>query len=85
MIELNAKLFCDRCDKVIVEMNDVVDIEDAHQRLRETEWGGEDEDGNEVCSACWAKVEDHSACDAVGKPFGAHLTVNAREGIFVVF
>jgi len=30
--------------------------------------GGEDEDGNEVCSACWAKVEDHSACDAVGKP-----------------
>jgi hypothetical protein len=57
MIEMHARLYCDRCNETMLEMNDVDDLNDAHNRVADAgdSWGCEDEDGNDVCHACWRK------------------------------
>lgn len=74
MIELHARLYCDRCDTTLVEMNDVEDEAEARRRLAETDWGGsaEDEDGNDVCAECWKKWD--------AKQSGASPAADRQEG-----
>jgi hypothetical protein len=59
MLEITATLTCDRCGKTICEMNNIDDEAEARQRLSEADWLGssEDEDGDDVCAACWAKFD----------------------------
>jgi hypothetical protein len=61
MLELKATLTCDRCHQVIVEMLEVDSADEARQRLRDPDWGCEDEDGDDVCAACWAKWDEKQA------------------------
>jgi len=68
MLDLTAILVCDRCNKTILQMENVDDADEARQRLRDTDWGCESEDGDDVCAACWAKWDtEHPAADAVAK------------------
>lgn len=55
MIEVNARLICDRCHTPILDMSDVEDVEEARQRVSEGPnplWC-ESEDGDDVCARCW--------------------------------
>lgn len=64
MIQLNAQLICDRCNKTVRDMLDVEDIEDARKRLTDTDWGCDSENGDDVCAECWQKWDaEHSAKD----------------------
>lgn len=56
MIELRAFVTCDRCQKQFAEMHDLDGIDEVYQRLEEIEHS-QDEDGNDVCAACWEKFD----------------------------
>lgn len=59
MIEVNARLICDRCHTPILDMCDVEDIDEARKRVSEeqsTLWC-ESEDGDDVCARCWAAYD----------------------------
>lgn len=59
MLEMRARLICDRCHKEICEMDNIEDELEARGRLVDGPPSGycESEDGDDVCGACWETWE----------------------------
>jgi hypothetical protein len=65
MIEMLARVSCDRCGRLI-EMENVGDMNDVYRRMAETDWCDSD-DGENVCDRCWLRWELARAGNAVGR------------------
>lgn len=65
MLDLTAVLVCDRCNKTILQIENVDNEDEARQRLVDTDWGCESDNGDDVCAECWAKWDEQQRVAAM--------------------